>query len=85
LGNRTANHVERSCGTRTLRLSQRALERIADERHAVNYTERVRGFRLFHIILLPEWTISPEHFDRLSSQLGTSIFTDVTLFLRKRL
>lgn len=34
-------------------------------------------------ILLPEWTIAPDQFNRLSSRLGESIFTDVTLFLRK--
>ncbi len=34
-------------------------------------------------ILLPEWTLAPEHFDRLSILLDDTLFTDVTLFLRK--
>jgi SAM-dependent methyltransferase len=35
------------------------------------------------VILLPEWVISPDHFDRFSSKLQDTIFTDVTVLLRK--
>ena len=34
-------------------------------------------------IQLPDWTVPPEHHDRLSSRLNDIIFTDVTLFLQK--
>ena len=34
-------------------------------------------------IQLPDWTVPPEHHDRLSSRLDDIIFTDVTLFLQK--
>lgn len=34
-------------------------------------------------IQIPDWTVLPEHHDRLSSRLNDVIFTDVTLFLQK--
>ena len=35
-------------------------------------------------IRLPNWDIAPEHFDRLSCRLRDTVYTDVTVFLRKR-
>lgn len=35
------------------------------------------------MIRLPEWQIAPEHCDRLSSQVQETLFTDVTVLLRK--
>jgi len=36
-------------------------------------------------IRLPAWDIAPEHYDRMSCRLRDTVYTDVSVFLRKRL